>query len=162
MSMFTLAILFDHFHFALINGPKIPGSYAIFYFVFSSVHQSCLCDTLDCRMPGFPANRQVPERLKLKSIESVIPSNYLILCHPLLLLPSIFPSIRVFSKKSVLQIRSATVFPMNIQDWFPLGLFGLISLQSKGLLRFFSNTTVQKHQFSGAQLCKKLPNCFPK
>ena len=51
---------------------------------------------------------------------------------------------------------SASVLPMNIQDWFPLGLTGLISLQSKGLSRVFSNTTVQKHQFFIAQLC--LPN----
>ena len=94
------------------------------------------------------------------SIESVIPSSHLILCHPLLLLLTIFPSIRVFSNESVLHIRwpkywsfsaSASVLPMNIQDWFPLGLTGLISLQSKGLSRVFSNTTVQKHQFFGAQ-----------
>ena len=75
--------------------------------------------------------------LKLMSIESV-PSNHLILCHPLPL-PSIFPSVRVLSKESVLHIRglsigvsaSASVFSMNIQGWFPLGLTGLISLQSK-------------------------------
>ena len=97
--------------------------------------------------------------LKLLSIESVIPSNHLILCHPLLLLPSIFPRIRVFSNESVLCIRwpnigassSTSVLSMNIQDWFPLGLTGLISLLSKGHSRVFSNTTVQKHQFFGAQ-----------
>ena len=98
--------------------------------------------------------------LKLMSIESVMPSNYLILCHPLLLLPSIFPSIRVFSNESVLCIRwpsigvsaSTSVLPMNIHDLFPLGWTGWISLQSKGLSRVFSNTTVQKHQFFGTQL----------
>ena len=98
--------------------------------------------------------------LKLMSIELVMPSNHLILCHPLLLLPSIFPSIRVFSSESVLLIRwpstgasaSASVFPMNIQNWFPLGLTGWISLQSKELSRVFSNTIVQKHQFFGTQL----------
>ena len=66
--------------------------------------------------------------LKLMSIESVTPSNCLILCHPLLLLPSIFPSIRVFSNESGSQSTgasaSASVLPMNIQDWFPLGLNG--------------------------------------
>ena len=73
------------------------------------------------------------------------------ICHPLLLLPSVFPSIRVFFNESVLHIRepkywsSASVLPMSIQDWFSLGLTGLISLQSKGLSRVFSNTTVQKH-----------------
>ena len=97
--------------------------------------------------------------LKLMSIELVMPSNHLILCHPLLLLPSIFPSSRVFSKESVLHIRWPKYWSfsfsisssMNIQDWFPLGLTGLI-LQSKGLSRVFSNTTVQKHQFFGTQL----------
>ena len=94
--------------------------------------------------------------LKLMSIESVMASNHLILCHHLLLLSSIFPSIRAFSNESVLRIRwpkySASVLPMNIQDWFPLGLTGWISLQSKGLSRVFSNTTIQNHQLFGAQL----------
>ena len=97
--------------------------------------------------------------LKLMSIKLVMPSNHLIFCHPLLLPSSIFPSIRVFSNESLLYIRwpkywsigvsaSASVLPMNIQDWFPLGWTGWISLQSKGLSRVFSNTTVQKHQSS--------------
>ena len=98
--------------------------------------------------------------LKHTSIESVMPSNHLILCHPLLLLPSIFPSIRVFSNESVLRIRwqsigvsaSASVLPMNIQHWFHLGWTGWISLQSKGLSGVFSNTKVQNHQFFSAQL----------
>ena len=97
--------------------------------------------------------------LKLMSIELVMPSNQLILCHPLLP-PSIFPSIRVFSSESVLRIRwpkywsfSFSFSPSNVyQDWFPLGLIGLIFSQSKGLSRVFSNTTVQKHQFFTAQL----------
>ena len=83
-----------------------------------------------------------------------MPSYHLILCHPLLLLSSIFPSIRVFSSKSALRIKwqaSASVLPMNIQGWFPLGLTGLISLQSKGLWRVSSNTAVKKHQFFSAQ-----------
>ena len=79
--------------------------------------------------------------LKLMSIESVMPSNHLILCRPLLLLPSIFLSIRAFSSELVLHISgqsigvsaSASVLPMNVQDWFPLGMTGLIFLQSKGL-----------------------------
>ena len=97
--------------------------------------------------------------LKIMSISSEMPSKHLIHCHPLLLLPSIFPSIRVFSKESVLCISgqsieasaSPSVLPKNIQDWFPLGWTGLISLQSKGLSRVLSNTTVQKHQFFSAQ-----------
>ena len=98
--------------------------------------------------------------LKLTSIESVMPSSHLILCHPLHLLPPIPPSIRVFSNESTLRRRwpkywnsaSASVLPKNTQDWFPLGWTGWISLQSKGLSRVFSNTTVQKHQFFGTQL----------
>ena len=92
--------------------------------------------------------------LRLMSIESVMPSNHFILCRLLLLLPSIFPSIRVFSNESVLCIRwpqsigvsaSASVLPKNIQDWFPVGWTDWVFLQSKGLSRVFSNTTVQKH-----------------
>ena len=89
--------------------------------------------------------------LKLISIKSVIPSNHIILCCPLLLLTSIFPSIWVFPMsqffapggKSIGVSASASVLPMNIQDWFPLGWTGWISLQSKGLSRVFSNTTVK-------------------
>ena len=95
--------------------------------------------------------------LKLMSIESMMPSNHLILCHPLLLLPSIFPNTRVFSNESDLCIKCqsiralASVLPMNILCWFPLRLTGLTSLLSKGLSRVFSSTTVWRHQFFGAQ-----------
>ena len=84
---------------------------------------------------------------KPMSIESVMPSNHLILRCPLLLLPSNVPSIRVFSNESALCIR----WP---KYWFqlPLGWTGWISLKPKGLSRVFSNTTIQKHQFFGAQL----------
>ena len=107
--------------------------------------------------PSITNSRSLP---KPTSIESVMPSTHLILCPPLLLLPSTFPSIRVFSNESVLCISgqsigvsaSASVLPINTQDWSPLGWTGWISLQSKGLSRVFSNTTVQKHQFFGTQL----------
>ena len=88
-------------------------------------------------------------------------SNHLILCHPLLLLPSVFLSIRVFSSESILRIRwpkywsfsFSTSHPNeNIQGWFPLGLMGLFSLQSKEFSRVFSSTTDQKHQFFSTQL----------
>ena len=97
--------------------------------------------------------------LKLMSIESLLQSNHLILSSPS---PptSVFPSIKVFSNESVLHITgqcigvsvSASVLPMDIHNWSPLGWTGWISLQSKGLSRVFSNTTVQKHQFFGTQL----------
>ena len=94
--------------------------------------------------------------LKLMSIELVIPSNHLILCHPPLLPFSIFPSISVFSNgvscgQSIGVSALASVLPVNTQDQSPLEWTGWISLQSKGLSRVFSNTTVQKHQFFGAQ-----------
>ena len=99
--------------------------------------------------------------LKLMSIELVMPSNHLILCCPLLLLPSVFPTAsgsfsmsHFFASggQSIGVSTSASVLPMNIQDWFPLEWTGWISLLSKGLSRVFSNTTVRKHQFLGAQL----------
>ena len=101
--------------------------------------------------------------LKLMSIASVMPSNHLILCHPLLLPPSIFPSIRVFSNESILCIRwpkywsfSFSISPSN--EYSGLISFRMeskgnwISLLSKGLSRVFSNTTVQKHRFFSTQL----------
>ena len=98
---------------------------------------------------------------RLTSIESVMPSNHLILCHPLLL-PSVFPSIRVFPTELLFTAGGqsigawalaleASVLLMNIQGWFPLGLTDLIPLLSKELSRVFSNTTIQKHQFFSAQ-----------
>ena len=97
--------------------------------------------------------------LKLMSIESVMPSNHLILCPSLLLPPSIFPSIRVFSVSQVFTSGgkawsfSFSISPSNeYSGLIPLGLADLISLQSKGLSRVFSNTIVQKRQFFGAQL----------
>ena len=97
--------------------------------------------------------------LRLMSIKLMMPSNHLILCCSLLLLSSIFPSIRVFSSEQlfksggqrIVTSASASVLPMNIHSWFPLGLTGLISLQSKGLSQVFSSTTIWKHQFSGTQ-----------
>ena len=97
--------------------------------------------------------------LKLMSIELVMPSSHLILCRPLLLLPPIPPSIRVFSNESTLSMRwpkywsfSFGIIPSKeIQGLSPSEWTGWISLQSKGLSRVFSNTTVQKHQFFGAQ-----------
>ena len=86
---------------------------------------------------------------KLTSIELVMPSNHLIFCRPLLLPSSIFPT---SGGQSIGASNSASVLPMNIQYCLPLGLTGLISLQSKGLSRVFSNTVVQKHHFFGAKL----------
>ena len=102
-------------------------------------------------------NSQSPP--KPTSIESAMPSNHLILCRPLLLLPSVFPSIMVFSSESVLHIKwpqywsfSFSISPSNEYSGLISFRMDWISLQSKGLSRVFSKTTVQKHQFFGAQL----------
>ena len=125
---------------------------------FSSVAQACptLCNPMNCSIPGLPVHHQ----LKLMPIKSVMPSNYLILCHPLSSCPQSipasgsFPMSQLFTwgDQSIGVSASASVLPMNTQDWSPLGWTGWISLQSKGLSRVFSNTTVQKHQFFCAQL----------
>ena len=103
-------------------------------------------------------NSQSPP--KPMSIESMMPSNHLILCCPLLLLSLIFPNIRGFSNGSALHMRwprigvsaLTSILPMNTQDLSPLEWTGWIFSQSKGLARVFSSTTVQKHQFFGTQL----------
>ena len=98
-----------------------------------------------------------PTSTKLMCVESVIPSSYLILCLPLSSCPQSlpesgsFPTSQLFTwgAQSIGVSASASVLPMNTQDWSPLGWTGWISLQSKGLARVFSSTTVQKYQFFG-------------
>ena len=98
--------------------------------------------------------------LRLMFIESVMPSSHLIFCWPFSSCPQSlpasesFPMSQLFAKsgQSIRVSASASVLPMNTQDWSPLGWTGWISLKSKGLTRVFSNTTVQKHQLFGAQL----------
>ena len=127
---------------------------------FSSVAQLCLtlCNPVDCSTPDFPVHHQLLELAQgvVISIESVMPSNHPIPCRPLLLLPSVFPSIRVFSNESALRIKwpkywsfSFKISPSNEHpglisfwmDWLDL-------LAVQGTL----HTTVQKHQFFGTQL----------
>ena len=134
---------------------------------FSSVHftstaQSCLtlCYHMNRSMPGLPVHHQLTEftQTHVRQVGDVIEPS-----HPLVSpsTPAPYPpSIRVFSSESTLLMRwpkywsfsSASVLRMNIQAWSPLGWIGWISLQSKRLSRVFSNTTVQKHPFFGAQL----------
>ena len=130
--------------------------------LFSSVAQSCptLCNPMDCSTPGLPVHQQLLEFCKLMPIESVVPSNHLILCCPLLLPPSIFPSITVLSNDSALCMRwpkywsfSFSISPSNEHPGlisFRMDWLDLLAVQ--GLSRVFSNTTVPKHQFFGAQL----------
>ena len=128
---------------------------------FSSVAQSCptLCDPMIAARQAslsITNSRSTPKHM---SIETVMPSNHLILCHPLLFLPLIPPSIKVLSNESALHIRwpkywsfSLSISPSNEHPGLSLEWTGWIFFQSKGLSRVFSNTTVQKHQFFGAQL----------
>ena len=130
---------------------------------FSSVAQSCpaVCDPKDCSTPGLPVSITDPwSLLKLTSIESVMPSSHLSLCRPLLLLPLIPLSIRVFSNESTHPMRwpkywsfSFSVSPSNEHPGlisFRMVWLELLAVQ--GLSRVFSNTTVQKHQFFSVQL----------
>ena len=124
---------------------------------FSSVMQSCptLFDPINCSIPGLPVHHQLRRSPKLMSIELVMPPIHLILCCPLFLLPpsGSFPMSQLFSwgGQSIGVSALASVLPMNTQGWSPSGWTGWISLQSKGPSRVFSNTTVQNHQFFGAQ-----------
>ena len=126
-----------------------------------SVAKSCLilCNPINCSTLGFRVLHSLPSFLRLRSIESMMPSIHLILYFSLLLLPSIFPSIRVFSRQLAIRIRwpsigasaSASVLPMNIQHWFPLELISLVSLLSQGLSKLFPSTTLLKQQIFSPQ-----------
>ena len=103
------------------------GSYSSFQ--FSSVAQSCptLCNPMNCSTPGLPVHHQLQSPPKPMSIEPVMPSNHLIFCHPLLFLPSIFPSIRVFSNESALCIRWSKYWKFSVNINPPNEHPGLIS-----------------------------------
>ena len=124
---------------------SVTKSYLTFVTLWTATHQASLTFTISWSL------------LKLMSIRSVIPSKHPILCCPLLLLPLMFPSIRIFYNESALRIRWPNYWSFSISTSFEYS--GLISfridwfhLYSKGLSRVFSHTTVQKHQFFRAQL----------
>ena len=130
--------------------------------LFRSVTQLCptLWDSIDCSMPGLPVHHQLLELTQTHVLwvsDTIQPSHFLMSLSPPAFNMSQHQSFQMsqfFASggQSIGATASASVLPMNIQDWFPLGLTGLISLQSKGLSRVFSNTTIQKHQFFRAQL----------
>ena len=139
---------------------NIPGNIILF-----SLVQSLSCVRLF--VPPWTTARQASLSIinsqslpKLMTTESVMPSNHLILCCPFSSCPQSlpakdsFPMSQLFTRgdQSIGVSASASVLPVNIQNWSPLGCTGWVSLQSKGLSRVFSNTTVQKHQFFSAQL----------
>ena len=146
--MYFKNVLMRHFHIQYSSVQSL-SCVRLFATPWITAHQASLSITNSQSSP------------KLMSIESVMPSSRLVLCRTLLLLPPIHPTIRVWFPISQLFAWGgqstgvsalASVLPMNTQDWSPLRWTGWLSLQSKGLSRVFSNTTVQKHQFFSAQL----------
>ena len=154
-------------HYKLLNKILLKWSFYLYvYFIYT--HQFSSVQSLSCvRLFATPwitacqASLSITNSLsspRLTSIKSVMPSSHLILCHPLLL-PPIPPSIRVFSNESTLCMRwpkywsfsFSIIPPKKSQGWSPSEWTGWISLQSKGLSRVLSNTTVQKYHFFGAQ-----------
>ena len=129
---------------------------------FSSVAQLCptLCDPMDCSTPGFPVHHQLPKLAQthvhrvgdaIQPISSsVIPFSS---CPQSCPASGSFPVSQFFTSggQSIGASASASILPMNIQDWFPVGWTDLISLQFKGLSRVFSSTTIWRHQFFGSQ-----------
>ena len=128
---------------------------------FSSVAQSCptLCDPMNCSTPGLPDHHQLPEFTQTHVHwvgDAIQPPHPLLSPFRLQSFPAwgSFQMSQFFTSggQTIGVSASASILPVNIQDWFPLGLTGLISLLSKGLLRVFSSATVQKHQFFGTQI----------
>ena len=134
--------------YSIFNSIESPSRVQLFVTPWTAAHQASLSFT-NCQ-----------SLLKLMSFELVMPSYNLSLCRPLFLLPSTFPTIRVYPNESALRIRwpkywsfSFSISPSNeYSRLIPLRLTGLISFQSKGPSRVFSSTTVQRHQFFGTQL----------
>ena len=162
--------MFSHFlSLSLSSSPGTPTMWMLVHLMlsqrslqFSSVAQSCLilCDPMECSTPGFPVHHQHLElaQTHVRRVDNVIwPSHPVVpFSSCLQSFPALgsFPMSQFFTSdgQNIGVSASTSDPPMNIQDWFPLGLTGLISLLSTGLSRVFSNTTVQKHQFFSAQL----------
>ena len=129
--------------------------------LFAVAFQSCptLCNPMNYSTPGFPVLQHLPELAQTHTIESVMPSNHSSSVTPFSSCPQSFPASGSFpiswlfasGGQSIGASPLASVLPINIQDWFPLGLTSLISLQSKGLSRVFSSTTIWKHQLFSSQ-----------
>ena len=144
-------------HVSLWHGYYYYFAALLGYLCCCSVAHSCwtLCDPMDCSTPGFPVLHCSQSLLKLMFIDSVMPSNRLILCRPLLLPSLIFPSIRVFSKSwllvshghSIGASASTSVLPMNIQGWFPIELTGSDLLAVQGTLK-----SILQHHSSKASI----------
>ena len=144
-----------------------------YFYQFSSVIQLCLtfCDPMNCSTPGFPVLHHLLEfaQIHVHWVSDAIQPSRLLSCpsppafnlsqhQGLFLMNQLF----TLGGQSIGASASASVLPMNIQSWFPLGWTGWISLQSKGLSKVFSSTTIQKHQFSSTQtsLCSNSHICI--
>ena len=135
-------------------------TYSLVQFSSVTLSRLTLCDPVGCSTRGFPIHHQLPELSHThvhRVGDAIQPSHPLLSPSPpafnLSQHQGLFQWVSsLYHVAKVLEFQLQSVLPMNIQDWFPLGLSGWISLQSKGLSRVFSNTTVQKHQFFGAQL----------
>ena len=166
---FLLIVFFQVFNFSLFNNLEISEDkhtyrdalpYSIKLFIVQSLSHVQLFAT--SWTPAYQASLSLTislSLLKVMFIESVMPSNHLILCNSLLLLPQSFPASGSFPMswcfasggQNIGTWASASVLPMDVQGLFPLGWTGLISLMSKGFSRVLSSTTVQKHKFWGTQ-----------
>ena len=151
----------NHWKFVTKTMTSTFWKYYWLKYQFSSVIQSCLtlCDPIGCSMPGFPVHRQLPEFTQAHAhwvSDAIQPSHSLSPSSPPAFNLSqhwgLFLRSQFFTSGGQNNRVSASVLPVNIQDWFPLGWTGWISLQSKGFSKVFSNTTVQKHQFFSTQL----------
>ena len=143
-----------------IDSSSAFAEFLRYILLFSSVAQLCLTlwDSMDCSMPGFSLTIS-RSLLRFMSVESIMPSDHLILCCPLLFLPSVFPSIRIFSNELALHTKwpnywsfSFSISPPNEYSElisFRIDWLDLLAVQGT-LSRVFSSTTVQKHQFFGA------------
>ena len=138
---------FRHIQFLILSSVQLLNHVRLFATPWTAARQASLSITNSWSL------------LKLKSIDSVMPSNHLILCLPFSSCLQSFPASGFFQMSQFFESGGqsigvsplASVLPMNAQDWSPLGWIGWISLQSKGLSRGFSNTTIQKYQFFSAQ-----------
>ena len=156
--LISLLSIFVGILFCKVKGPG-PCHWSLVCCGCCSVTQLyvTLCEPMDSSTLGFCVLHYLPVLAQIH-VHWLSYTNHLILCHSLLPLPSIFPSTRIFtsglftsSGQRIGASASASVLPMTIQGWFPLEWTGWISLQSKGLSRVFSSTTVQNHQFFGVQ-----------
>ena len=164
--MHLISLLTSHFAtLRLVLTGSFFEIFRVFYIFFFLTLQFSRSAVYDSLWPHGLQHARLPcpnfwSLLKLMSIEPVMPSNHLILCVPFSSCLQSFPASESFQMSQFFtsggQIigvsASALVLPMNIQDWFPSGWTGWISLQSKGLWRVFSSTTVQKHQFFSTHL----------